>query len=396
MKILLIHNYYQERGGEDTVFEAEIDLLRQNNQLVESLYSENTTISTQWDKLRTGIFSIYNPFSALEVSKKITEFQPDIIHVHNFFPMISPAIFSVAKHHRIPVVMTLHNFRLICPNALLYRDGQVCESCIDKVIPWEGIRHACYRNSALQTASLGIMTAFHKLAGTWQNDVDCYITLNSFARGRILNSSLKLKPQQVVVKPNFVFEPESPYDDAVEKEDFFLFVGRLSQEKGVQVMLDSFIQNGKPLKIIGKGPLQTIVEESVSNYANVNYLGFLGRDDILKYLVKARALVLPSTCYENFPMTILEAFSAGTPVITSRNGGLPDIVTEDFNGLLATPGCADSLSGQVEKMASTTDYMQFCRNARDTYLEKYTPQKNYEMLMTIYSNVLSGYHAGKT
>lgn len=387
MKILLIHNYYQQRGGEDFVFEAETNLLQQNGQTIETLVFSNNSIKTDLDKLKTGFLNIYNPFSIRQLRQKIEDFQPDLVHVHNFFPIASPAILKVAKSYGLPVVMTLHNFRLICPNALLYRDRKNCEACIAKLIPIDGILHGCYRGSRFQSASIATMNVIHNIVGTWRNSVDRYITLNPFSRERILSSALGLQPEQITVKPNFTFDPlilNQHINQNPTREDYFIFIGRLSHEKGIDILLEAFRQTSHQLKVVGTGPLEALVQAARSD--RIEVLGFQNHAEILKLLRKARALVLPSTCYENFPMTILEAFSSGTPVITSHIGGLPSIVENNFNGLLAEPGSASDLAKQIERMARETRYEVFCSNARETYLAKYTPEINYQLLMDIYTD----------
>ncbi len=392
-RILLIHNYYQHRGGEDSVFEAEVELLRSKGHIVDTLTFSNDTIQSRWEQFKVGLLNLNNPFSAKLLREKIKQFQPDLIHIHNFFPIGSPSLLLEAKKHRLPVVMTLHNFRLICPNALLYRNGTICESCVEKPFPIDGIFHGCYRDSRLQTTALATMSIGHRIAGTWQNAVNQYITLNPFSRGRILKSKLGLRPEQVAVKPNFTFDALQASIDSNERDNYFLFIGRLSEEKGIETLLNAFKNSSFHLKLVGAGPLEEQVLTATRQSPNIEALGFKNRSEIQALLLKARALILPSICYENFPMTILEAFASGTPTITSRIGGLPDIVIDGETGFLAAPNSPESLLETIHRMSVAPNYAQLCQNARATYLEKYTPEINYQLLMTIYQEAVHDHFA---
>lgn len=397
-KILLVHNYYQQWGGEDSVFEKECELLRQRGHQVDTLVFHNREISSLVSKVKAFLSLFYSMGSAKLLRQKIRSFKPDVIHVHNFFPMGSPSLFSVARKYNVPIVMTLHNFRLVCANALLFRENSPCEDCLTKVFPLAGIKRACYRNSSFQTLALTSMTALHKLKGTWKNQVNRYIMLNHFARDKVLHSSLSLKPEQVVVKPNFVFDPYGSSPPEIrefrgqDKQDFVLFVGRLSIEKGIRTLLAAYRQASPgelpPLKIIGSGPLEAEVLQLIDTQDNVEYLGFQERDAVLDVMKKSKALLLPSSCYENFPMTIVEALATGTPVITSNTGGLPGIIKDGYNGFLVTVGDPVELRQKIRQIAKV-DYAGLCHNARKAYVENYSPGHNYSRLIEIYNEAAS-------
>lgn len=390
MKVVLLHNYYQQRGGEDSVFELETELLRRFGHEVETLTFHNNTIGATQSKLKTGVQSFHNPDSVERLQETLTRFRPDVVHVHNFFPIASPAIFGAARRQGVPTVMTLHNFRLVCPNALLMRDGQVCESCIDKMLPLDGIKNRCYRNSTLQSAALAGMTAWHKLTGTWRRNVSRYIALNEFARDKILSSSLQLKAEQVTVKPNFTFDPlaDGHIVPPNEREPMFLYVGRFSEEKGISTLLKSFQESGLSLSLIGGGPLEAMIREAAARNRNIQVLGYLDRAEVLERMKRARALVLPSVCYENFPMTVMEAMAAGTPAITGRIGPMPEIVEDGQTGLLFTPGSAEDLTQKAKMMMHDEAlYVPMPQNARQRYLSRYTPEMNIRQLIDIYEKV---------
>jgi len=385
-KILLIHNTYQHPGGEDSVLENEYKLLKNNNHIVEKLIFDNNDINSSLDKLKIGFNSIFNRNSAKIVEKKIKSFRPDIIHVHNFFPIASPSIFYVANSLNIPIVMTLHNYRLICPNALLFKDNKICEKCIEKPFAIDAILNNCYRESKIQTSILVIMNYVHKKRNTWNHKVDKYITLTSFAKNKMLNSSLKLEKNKIVIKPNFVED----YGYEYEKEDYFLFVGRLSIEKGINLLLQVFEKSEKKLIIIGSGPLENLVKEKALERINIEYLGYKDKLFIVNKLKKAKALIFSSIWYEGMPMTILESFSVATPVISPNIGGPNEIVQSNINGLKYQTNTINSLIEAINNISNNdTLHKKLCLGARASYEDNYTPEKNYKYLMNIYKKVIN-------
>jgi glycosyltransferase involved in cell wall biosynthesis len=385
MRILLLHNKYQYAGGEDKVFEAEGELLSKHNHQVERIVFDNSSITTGMDKLLSGIMGVYNFKSANVVNKKMKEFKPDILHVHNFVPLASPSIFYVAKRNKVPVVLTLHNYRLICPSATLYHNHRIYEKSIKSIFPFDAIIKGVYRNSVIQTAGVAVMITLHNLIGTWKNKVDKFITLTTFARTKFLDSRIKASTDQFMLKPNFIDDPGNGKES---REDFFLFVGRLSEEKGIRVLLNAFRRIDEKLVIIGDGPLQSEVESVVKVRSNILYLGFQPKAAIMDHLKRTKALIVPSTWYEGFPLTILEALATGTPVIGSRLGGIAEIVTDKFNGLLFEPGDEDSLIHSLNELKKQ-DQKVLSINARNCYLEHYTPERNYKILMDIYQAAMA-------
>jgi len=385
MKILLIHNQYQHRGGEDTVMESELKLLEKRGETVETLFFNNDDINSAVSKIKFGFYSFYNPDSARLLSKKINEFNPDIIHVHNFFPIASPSLFYVANAKKIPIVMTLHNYRLLCPNAMFFRENKVCEDCISKSFALDSVIHGCYRDSKIQTLFLATMTWFHKKKGTWKNKIDKYIALTDFAKNKFITSSLGLKESQIIVKPNFVVD--NGFD--LEKEEYCLFVGRLSQEKGIDILLNTFKNSSHKLLIIGTGPMTAKVEEFSTNTENIEYLGFQSIDFIIEKLKKAKALIFTSVWYEGMPMTILEAFSTATPIVCGDIGGPAEIVKNEKNGLLYKIGNTEDLKEKIEKLyADNVLYKSLCENARQTFENKYSEEENYMQLIDIYKKAI--------
>jgi glycosyltransferase involved in cell wall biosynthesis len=389
MKILLVHNLYKQAGGEDSVFRAERDLLRSQGHMVEELLYDNSVIKSFQDKWRFGLKAIYNPDSARDITIKIKQFQPDVIHVHNFLPLVSPSIFFVAKRKKVPVVLTLHNYRLICPSATLFFDGQIYEKSIQAFFPIDAIWKGVYRNSRIQTAAVAFMTAIHSLLGTWRNKIDCYILLTQFARDKIQNSSLSLPKEKVIVKSNFTADFG---EGNTKRQSYFLFVGRLTEEKGIRTLLYAVNLRNFKLVIIGDGPLRGLVENACTLNSNIFYAGFQSKSKVINYLKECKALVFPSIWYEGFPVTILEAFSTGTPVIASNIGSMQEIVQHEVNGLHFTPGDEQDLILKMNKVLKNDDlHKRLSRNARLSYINYYTPEKNYEQLMRIYKMAINSY-----
>lgn len=385
MKILLLHNYYSQQGGEDTAFEAEKNLLLQKGHKVEIITFQNKNLLGFTDKVRSSFTSIYNTHSARLLAQKIDTFQPDILHAHNFWKEASPAIYFVAQQKKLPVIQTLHNFRLLCVNALLLRHNQPCQLCIKKNFPLPAVRYACYENRLIST-QMALLITIHKLLKTWKKRIHHYIALTEFAKRKFLDSSLHLTESQVSVKPNFV--ADKGYTFAEGRENFFLFVGRLSHEKGIQIALEATQWHNFRLEIIGTGSLESLVRTYAQQNSNIIFHGKQSSDFVIKKMQKAKALLFPSICYENLPITLLEAFSTATPIIISNIENLNELVTNNFNGLHFQTGNSKDLAEKIyffEKNLTP----QWYQNARQTYLQNYTPDLSYQKLMTIYQQVLN-------
>jgi glycosyltransferase involved in cell wall biosynthesis len=309
-----------------------------------------------------------------------------VIHIHNLFYLASPAILYEAQKHQIPVVLTIHNFRLICSGALLLRDGKVCELCTQKKFPLAGIQHKCFQNSTVKTAQLTLVTGLHKILGTWQDKVDAYITLSKFIKNKLVHSSLQLPPEKIFIKPNFA--PDRNWHTGGERQSFFLFVGRLSQEKGIQVLLEATQYHHFHLEIIGTGDLKDLVQEYAQNNAHITYHGFQGQDFIMDKMKQCKALLFPSVWYEGMPLTLLEAFSTGTPVIISDIDNLNEMVSNHYDGLHFKTGDSKDLAEKIRYFEQNATPI-FYENARKTYENHYSSEKNYQNLMNIYQKVIN-------
>lgn len=388
MKILFIHNRYKQYGGEDVAVELESSLLKSRGHEVRLMIFENKSIQNFFSKLVTAFRSVYNVGSARQVNKLIRQFKPDIIHIHNLFFIASPSVLFVARRHHIPVILTLHNYRLICVNALLLRNNEVCELCIHKKFPYAGIKYKCYRESATASALVTTITGMHKLIQTWKNKITTFITLNDFSRSKLLHSSLQVPENKLITKPNFVSDPG---DGIQPREKFFLFAGRIVNEKGVHVLAKAFA--GMPtiqLVIIGDGPEKKYLEETYMFSSNISFTGHLQKKEVSEYMKRCKAFICPSVWYEGAPLTIIEAFATGTPVIASRLGAMAESIRDGFNGLHFKPGDADDLIEKVNRFIKETETnTMLYKNARHTYLEKYHPDIHYHAIIKIYEAAIA-------
>lgn len=394
MRILLIHNKYKQAGGEDGVFKTEGDLLAGFGHQVDELVFDNSVITGFWNKCINGLKFIYNPTSAKIIRKKIESFKPDVIHVHNFVPLVSPAVFWEADRHRVPVVLTLHNFRMVCPSATLFYKNFIYEKSLRSIFPFDAVMKGVYRNSIVETAILAFGIAFHHLIGTWRNKVDFYIALTSFAKGKFVGARMPLPFAKVLVKPNSVQDCGM---GTARRRDHFLFVGRLVEEKGLRTLLQAAFLSPFRLIIIGDGPLQQEVIDHAKMNPNVVYLGPQNKATVISHMKACAALIFPSLWYEGLPLTMIEAFSAGTPVIASNHGAMAELIHHNVNGLLFDPGRERDLVRCIEDvMHERVDVDAISEKARATYLKYYTPERNYNLLLTIYNRAIALKHASPT
>ena len=369
--------------------ELESSILVKNQHQVEILYFNNFPIGSQISKISSAFRAIYSFSSARKVSKMIRQFKPDIIHIHNLFFIASPSVIFAAHKHKVPVVLTVHNYRLICANALLLRNGEVCELCTQKKFPLSGTRYKCYRNSAMESALVTSITGIHKLFNTWQKKIHTYITLNDFSRTKLLHSSLNIPPGKIITKPNFVPDPG---DGNTHRENFFLFAGRIVKEKGVHVLAKAFATMPEnKIIIIGDGPEKDLLQRQFSSFPNIVFEGQLEKKLVTDHMKRCKAFICPSIWYEGAPLTIIEAFATGTPVIASRLGSMRESITDGFNGLHFTPGDAADLCAKTRLLVTKTeDNSTLYQNARQTYVEKYHADIHYNAILKIYKNALTG------
>ena len=332
------------------------------------------------DKLKVFFTASYSRSSKKKLSKTLSEINPDIVHVHNFFPLLTPSIYDACFDIGVPVVQTLHNYRAICPGGLLLRDGHVCEKCI-KGSAYQAVKYKCYKNSYLGSLSVANMVEKHRNSGTWEKKVTRFVALTEFAKSRFIMAGFP--ENKISIKSNFVFDFNKPKNNKNLIRSGVLFVGRLSQEKGIFTIIKAWKNLNIHLKIIGTGPLEKNIRESENNF--IHLLGVNEQKFVRAEMSKAAFLIMPSDWYEGFPMVLVESFSQGLPIIVSGLGSLAEIVQDGFNGLHFEHGNANDLAEKVRWMIEHPDMCKkMGKNARTSYLEKYTPNKNYDELISLY------------
>ena len=379
-RILVVHNTYQLKGGEDSVVENEVSLLESMGNEVKVLKVDNTIINNTFQKVLTAFSVVWSFNSARMVTNAIAEFNPDVVHVHNYFPLISPSVFHACKQADVPVVHTLHNYRAVCPTAILMHDGHIQEQSI-KNGSWWAIPKKVYRDSYIGTAALVCMIEFHKRIATWHNKVDKFIALTEFSKNKFNEAGWPIA--KLVIKPNFVEDPMTEDSSSILPEPYALYVGRLSEEKGIECLLKAWRDMDFPLKIIGDGPLKDLVVKNASG--NIHYEGLLSKDAVLAEMKSASFLMMPSTWYEGFPMVLVEALACGTPAIVSKLGSMEEIIEDGVTGLHFDKNNEQDLQNKVAWLVDNPDLLnQMSQNARSEYLNKYTPDANYRQLMEIY------------
>lgn len=340
---------------------------------------------TSWAaKGAIAVNTIYSRRSRAELRELLRRARPDVVHVHNTFAMISPSIYGACKDEGVPVVQTLHNFRFFCPGGLFLRAGKPCEDCLDHSL-LQSIRHRCYRNSLGATTTLASMLALHRTLGTYTRDIDRYITLTKFAESKVIKGGI---PQaKLVVKPNFLPDPPPPGRGG---GGYAVYVGRLAEGKGAHTLVAAWQHLGSvPLKIVGDGAFRASLEAIARQRGlNIEFAGIQPREDVLNTMAEAEFLILPSECYEGFPMVIAEAFACGTPVLASKIGSMGELIEDGITGLKFAAGDPESLAAGVQSMLADTARLRDMRRNARAYFDAYlTEEKNYVQLMEIYERV---------
>ena len=383
MKILIIHNKYQLPGGEDAVVAQESTLLSESDE-VKILFFQN-------EKGVKGalqfFLSIWNVAAAAKIRDVINDYKPAIIHLHNWHYAIGPIVVRAAEKNKIPIVLTVHNYRLLCPSAILLHNGNLFLDSIHASFPWKAIKEKVYRNSYIQTFWLAFVIWFHKKIGTWKM-VDRFILLTESAKNIFISSSLGINEKQISVKPNFT---EDVKITSQPRENYFLFVGRLSEEKGINVLLEAFKNNNETLYIAGEGPLKEKVINDCKENARIKYLGALSRNEVQDLMSKCTALIFPSVWYEGMPMTLIESFAAGTPVIASNIGAMSSMVINKYNGLHFKVGNAADVNNNINYWQQLSDDEKniFYKNARASFEKNYKAEDVMKQLKQIYTNVIN-------
>ena len=388
MKVLLVHNFYGSAApsGENQVVEAEKALLQARGHDVAEFtrHSDEVRVQGAWGTIKAAAATPWNPWSARAIRQAAARFRPDVVHVHNTFPLISPSIFHALAGTGVARVLTLHNYRLFCPAAIPMRAGKVCTDCLDRRSAWPALQHGCYRNSRPATLPLAINVALHRAAGTWAHQVEAFIALTEFQRQRVVDAGLPAS--RVFVKPNFY-----PGNPAVvpwaQRQPCVVFAGRLTAEKGVATLIRAWQLWGPgapELRVLGDGPLRADLEAMAAGLP-VRFLGQVSTTEAQRQIAQASLLVLPSECFEGFPMVVREAFAFGTPAAVSNLGPLPSIVTHGVSGVVFEAGNAASLLQIIGSTWHAPDMLQnLGQGARRAFEALYHEEVNHQALMRVY------------
>jgi len=392
MKVLLAHNFYRSSApsGEDAVYRNEKLMLEENLDVVSfERYNDDIDDSTLFKKIKLALDGAWSVTTYNELSQLIRDTQPDVAHFHNTFPQISPSAFAACQDNGVPVVQTLHNYRFVCPNALLQRGGRPCEDCLQgNLLP--ALQHRCYRDSLMATSAQVWTILSNRWRGTYNNKINRYIALTGFAADKLALGGLP--KEKIEIKPNFLPNiPEPGKGDG----GYAVYVGRLSEEKGLRTLIDAWTNlQFLPLKILGDGPLRSELQTKVKKLGlPVEFLGYCNAEEIFRVVGSATLQVIPSEWYEPFGMVALEAYACGTPIVASRIGSLDEIVDEGKTGLKFEAGNARNLADTVKLLISDKAKLNKMRiNARAEVKQKYSLDSNYQFLMKIYQNAITDFN----
>lgn len=383
----MVHNRYRHPGGEDQVFENERGLLVAQGHTVRT-YTRHNDDTDALSALELAAATVWNRETYRDVSQLLAAERIDLMHVHNTLPLISPSVYHAAHASGVPIVQTLHNYRLACPAATFLRDGRICEDCSSRLVAWPSVAHACYRNSRSASAVVTAMLTVHRLRGTYRSVIDRYIALTEFGRAKFVENGLPA--ERLSVRPNFLAADPGPGDGG---GGYALYVGRLSEEKGIDTLIAAWSRSlgtTVPLKIAGDGPLANLVDAASKQAPGVTWLGARSHAEVLELMKGAIALVLPSLVYEGFPMTIVESLAVGTPVVASDLGTMREIVQHGTTGHLFPRGDDGALEACVRGMADHPQDLAVMRErARAAFESSYTAPIAYDRLIEIYEQTMA-------
>jgi glycosyltransferase involved in cell wall biosynthesis len=385
--VLVIHNPYLQPGGEDAVVRAEVELLRRNGHRVVQYSRHNREIEHFGlaRKALLGISTSWDPQSYSQLRSLIRLEKPAIAHCHNLLPLLSPSVYYACRAEKVPVVQTVHNFRMFCSGGNFFRGGSICEECRGGLS--RALWHGCYRDSRVQTTAAALMLASHRALGTWNTRIDSYIVPSEFCRRVLVERGIPA--QKVSYKPHFVL-PTPRRENPVG--EYAIFVGRLAPEKGLLPLLRTWVRlRNIPLLVVGGGPLEFEARSMVeaAQAVHISFAGQLSPIETISRVLRARFLVVPSRWYETFGMVVLEAAACGVPAVASRLGALPELVSEGRTGLLFDVDDPDQLADKVRwAWEHPLEMREMGRAARDRCIEEYSPEENYQQLLRIYERAL--------
>lgn len=394
LRVLIVHNRYQQRGGEDVVVEHEFRVLKKNGVEVELFEVSNDAIQTPFQKIQAGMSISDSEWGYDQVARVIDKFRPTVMHVHNWFPLLSPSIYRAARQAGVRVVQSLHNYRIVCTNGLFLRDGLTCEKCLTEKSVLPALTHGCYRGSRLATLPVAHLISQHRRQNTWNEQVDQFVALTEFSKSKFVKAGIQA--DRITVKGNFTWGAQLEKRDGASSEaatrTSWIYVGRLSEEKGIEVLLKAWKIMGTqapPLSIVGDGPLLDSVQKSALELqGKITVMGRLSPERVMDMISKSRALILPSICFENFPLSVIEAFSLGVPAWGSNHGGIPEIIRPGKNGGLFEPGDPSAMAKEILRAEHAAEHSsgfeKLGATALSDFQSRYGPQAGFQALMKLY------------
>jgi glycosyltransferase involved in cell wall biosynthesis len=384
VRVLMVHAFYQQRAGEDRSFVAEAELLTSRGVEVELFTFDNAEIEA-WSAVRKATSLVWNAEMRRKMAARIAAFRPDVLHVQNLFPGVSPSVYAAAQEAGVPVVQKLSNFRLFCANGMLFRDGKVCESCMGKALGWRAVVHGCYRGDRVMSGAIASATALHRALGTWSNGIQAYVALDADGRDRFVQAGLPA--EKLYVKPNFLDPFPSPGEG---QGGFALFAGRFADGKGVETLVRAWkgADDLPPLTLAGDGPLMGRVREIAGESSNIEFLGRVAPADLDHLMGQAACVVVPSEFHEPFGRVALEAMGCGTPVLSTTSGALKHVVRPGVSGAHFRPGDVDGLTTAVRSLFSDPGALAALRiSTREDAMTRFSGDANFRILMDIYQRV---------
>ena len=387
MRILMIHNRYKARGGEDVSTDTQVTLLRDAGHDVVLLEDSNDRID-ELGRLRTATRSIWSIEAKRRVASILGESRFDVVHVQNLFPLFSPSIYYAAAETGTPVIQSLRNFRALCPEAMLHRDGLVCTDCVGKRVAWPAIRHGCYQGSTAGSSVVAAMSATHRMLGTWRKRVARYVTPSTFARNVYVDAGWD--PGMVTVIPNVVYPDPGA---GAGTGGYAVYAGRLAPAKGLETLLEAWASDEivMPLKIVGEGPRKHLVRKAMESNPKIQYLGPVDPEKVSELVGEAAVAVVPTRGIETFGRAAAEAIARGTPVIAADHGGLSEILVHGENGLLFAPGDVAALENCVLELIASPSRLKEMRDpTRESYLTRFTGERVLNQWLGLYEAVASG------
>lgn len=387
---MIVHNFYGSANpsGENEVVLLEKALLesREHHVTMFSRHSDSLITQGSVGALKAAIVTPWNIKSARSLAVALDKYKPDVVHVHNTFPILSPAIFSAARSY--PRVMTLHNYRLFCPAAIPLRNGRPCTICIDRRSVLSSVAYGCYRESRIATVPLALNVSIHRGIKTWDRHVDRFIALTKFQKDLMVRGGLP--EQKIRVKPNFFPGTPSVVEFGLRSQSV-VYAGRLSIEKGVVDLIDAWKAWGDEapqLKILGDGPLRAELQERAEGSRSIEFRGLVPAQVATEEIGRSRMLIVPSKWFEGFPMVLREAFALGTPVAVAQVGALPDIVKDACGVTFRSSDSADLLREIRQVWGSEQRLMEMSMRSRQLYESLYTEDINYRALLSIYEEAI--------